>query len=175
MADVAEQLGGPPAVDQTGNLTIWVIPGATAGVNLDALTVANLTAATAKRITYSFTTDGYTLTMPQEKNDDDRLTAPQRKQSLGKVNPEFSDFKYVDSLDAASAAQILKDGGSWIVVERRNVPQTTLAAVSQIVRGIKISLGVQSPGPTNGSGKFTKTQAVVVDYVSAEHALIAGA
>lgn len=171
MADAPEQLGGPPAVDQTGNLTIWAIPGGTAGVNVDALTAANLGAVTAKRITYSFLPDGYSLTMPQEKNDDDRLTSPQRRQSLGKVNPDFSDFKYVDSTDSTSAAEILKAGGSWIIVERRKVPQTTVAAATQIVRGILISLGAQAPGPTNGTGKFSKTQAVVVEHVGAEHAL----
>lgn len=173
MPDVVEPQNGPPAVDQTGNLTIWAIPGDTAGIDLDKLTVTNLTAATAKRITYSFTPDGWALTLPQEKNDDDRLTAKQRRQSLGRVNPELADLKYVDSDDAGSAAEILSPG-SWIFVERRKTDNAVLAAAGQKVRGIKVSLGVQAPGETNGSGKFTKTQTAVVEYVSEEHALLAG-
>lgn len=173
MADAAEALGGPPAVDQTGNLTIWAIPGATAGHNLDQITKANLDAATAKRITYSFLPQGWNLSMPQEKNPDPRLTAIQTKQSLGVVNPELADLLYVDSTDAASAAEILKAGGSWIFVERRNVANSVVANTGQIVRAIKVTLGVQAPGPTDGSGKFTKSQTAVVEYVSNEHALTA--
>lgn len=175
MADVAEPQYGPPAVDQTGNLTVWVIPGNTAGVDIDHLTLVNLDAAYAKRITYSFTPSGYSITMPQEKTDDPRLTAPQVRQALGVVKPEMADLAYVDSDDPKSAAVILADGGSWIIVERRKVPNPTLAATGQKVRGIKVSLGVQSPGPTAGEGKFTLTQAVVVEGVSDVHALTAGA
>ena len=173
MADTVEPQGGPPAVDQTGNLVIWAIPGDTE-IDLDALTVDDLDAVTAVRITYSFTPDGYALTLPQEKTDDPRLTASQRKQALGRVNPELQDLKYVDSSDEASAAQILKNGGPWVLVERRNVPNTTLATAGQIVRGLQLTLGVQAPGPTDGTGKFTKTQVAVVEYVGPEHALTAG-
>lgn len=174
MPDVAELYGGPPAVDQSGNLTVWAIPGGTAGIDLDQIKVSDLTAASAKRITYSFVPGGYSVTQPQEKNEDERLTSPQRKQSLGKVNPEFSDLEYVDSDDPNSAAVILKAGGSWIFVERRNTPQKTLAAASQIVRAIKVDLGVQDLAPADGTGKFKCRQAAVVEYISARHALSTG-
>ncbi len=175
MADVIEPQNGPPAVDQTGNLTIWAIPASTAGINLDQITVANLSAATAKRITYSFLPDGWNLTMPQEKNDDPRLTARQRRQSLGRVNPELADLGYVDSDDPASASEILKDGGEWIFVERRKIANSKVASAGDKVRALKVSLGEQNGAAPNGTGKFTKTQPVVVDYVSREHALTAGA
>lgn len=170
MADVVEPQNGPPAVDQTGNLTIWAIRGNTSGIDLDAIKVANLEAASAKRITYSFVPSGYALTMPQEKNDDPRLTARQRRQSLGIVNPELADLEYVDSESADSASVILAEGGEWIFVERRKVSNRELAAAGQKVRALKVNLGVQAPGSLQGS-KFTQTQVAVVDYVSAEHAL----
>jgi hypothetical protein len=171
MADVAEPYGGPPAVDQTGNLTIWAIPAGTAGVNLDAITAANLGATTAKRITYSFTEDGWNPSPTQAKLTDNRLTSPQGRQSLDRVVNEVPDITVVDSSDAASAAEILKAGGDWIFVERRNVPQTTLAAAAQKVRAYSLSLGTQRPGPITNTGKFTKQHAVAVNYISAEHAL----
>lgn len=174
MADEIEVNGGPPAVDQSGNLTIWAMKAPTSGsLDLDAVKVTDLAAAACKRITYSFTPDGYSLTNPQEKNDDDRLTSPQKRQALGKTSPELADLKYVDTVDPKSAAVILKDPGSYIFFERRNVPQTKAATVGDIVRAMRLSLGVQAPGPTNGSGKFTLQQAAVVEYLSAPHALAA--
>lgn len=172
MPDVAEPQSGPPAVDQTGNLTIWCIPGATAGINLDAIKASDLAAASAKRITYSFTPTGWSLSLPQDKEEDNRLTAPQRRQALGRVNPDLADLQYVDSDDPTSAATILTSG-SWIFVERRKVPNATLAAAAQKIRAIKVNLGVQAPGETQGTGKFTLTQTAVIEYVSEIHPLAA--
>ncbi|TLF33231.1 hypothetical protein [Microbacterium sp. 5K110] len=169
MADAPEAFGGPPAVDQTGNLTIWAIPAATAGVNLDAITAANLAATSAKRITYSFMQGGWNPNPSQGKNADTRLTSPQSRQSLQAVTQEVPDLSYVDSTDAGSASVILTPG-DWIFVERRNVPQKTLAAASQKVRAYSLTLGAQLPGPIQ-DGKFTMKQAAAVNYISAEHAL----
>ena len=161
MADVAEAFGGPPAVDQTGNLTIWAIPGRT--VSQTAPQASMLGGATAFRVTYSFTPAGWAFTAAQEKLVDDRLTSPQGRQALGKTTPDFSDLVYVDSTAAGSAAVVLAAGGEFQFIERRNVPQTTLAAAAQKVRVINVNLGVQRPGPTDGTGKFTLLQAVAVD------------
>jgi hypothetical protein len=169
MADTPEAFGGPPAVDQTGNLTLWAIPGGTSGVNLDSITAANLGAATAKRITYSFMQAGWNPGPTQGKNADTRLTSPQSRQSLQAVTQEVPDLSYVDSADATSASVILTPG-SWIIVERRGVPQTAVAATGQKVRAYSLTLGEQLPGPIQ-DGKFTKKQAAAVNYVSAEHAL----
>ncbi|WP_114587741.1 hypothetical protein [Microbacterium arborescens] len=172
MPDAVEPQNGPPAVDQTGNLTIWVIPGATAGINPDQMTQAALDATSASRITYDFVPGGWALTMPQEKTDDPRLTARQRRQSLGIVNPELADLEYVDTDTAKSAAVLLKGGGSFYFVERRKISNRVLATVGHKVRVLKVSLGPQVPGGLAGS-KFTLTQAAVIDYVSEEHALTA--
>lgn len=161
MADVAEAFGGPPAVDQSGNLTIWAIPGRT--ISQSAPSTALLGGATAFRITYSFTTSGWQLTAPQEKPTDDRLTSPQTRESLGKITPSLADLSYVDSTAAGSAAVVLAPGGEWQFIERRNVPQTTLAVAAQKVRVINVNLGKQVPGPTDGTGKFTLTQAVAME------------
>ena len=136
MADVAELFSGPSAIDQTGNLTVWAIAGRT--VSQSAPSAALLGGATCYRVTYSFTTGGYVLTAPQVKNPDERHSSPQDRQSLGKITPDLADLSYVDSSDAGSAAVVLAAGGLFQLIERRNTPQTALAAAAQKVRVVNV-------------------------------------
>lgn len=161
MADLAELFGGPPAIDQSGNLTIWAIPGRT--VSQSAPSVALIGGTTCFRITYSFTAGGWALTAPQVKNPDPRLTSPKTKQSLGEITPDLADLAYVDSTAVGSAAVVLAAGGEWQFIERRNVPQTTLAVAAQKVRVLNVNLGAQAPGPVDGTGKFGLTQVVAIE------------
>jgi hypothetical protein len=154
----------------TGNLTIWAIPGRT--VSQSAPSAATLGGATCFRLTYSFMTGGYVLTAPQVKNPDERLTSPQDRQSLGKITPDLADLSYVDSSDTGSAAVVLAAGGLFQLIERRNVPQTTLAAAAQKVRVINVNLGPQQPGPTDGTGKFAIMQTAAVDSLGPIVALV---
>jgi len=172
MADVAEAFGGPPAVDQSGNLTIWAIPGRT--ISQTAPSVALLGGVTAFRVTYSFLTGGWALTAPQEKPTDERLTSPQVRESLGKITPALADLNYVDTPDVAgSAAAVLAAGGAFQFIERRNIPQTTLAVAAQKVRVINVNLGKQAPGPTDGTGKFSLIQPVAMESLGDLVALVA--
>ena len=171
MADLAEIASGPSAVDQSGNLTIWAIPGNT--ISQTAPSIALLGGATCFRITYSFTNGGWALTAPQEVNPDPRLTSPKVKQSLGVITPALADLAYVDSTVAGSAAVVLAAGGIFQFIERRNVPQTTLATAAQKVRVINVNLGAQAPGPTDGTGKFGLTQVVAVESMGDLVALVA--
>jgi len=171
MADQVELFNGPSAIDQTGNLTIWAIPGRT--VSQSAPSVALLGGATCFRITYSFATGGWAVTAPQEKLTDERLTAIQTRESLGKVTPSVSDLMYVDSSDPGSAAVVLAAGGLFQFIERRNVAQTVLGVAAQKVRVHNLNLGVQTPGPTDGTGKFSFIQAAAVDSLGPLVALVA--
>lgn len=170
MPDDVELFGGPPAVDQTGNLTIWAIPGRT--INQATPSRALLNGATCFRLTYSFTAGGWAVTAPQEKLLDPRLTSPQDHQSLGKLTPAIADLMYVDSTTAGSAAVVLAPGGEFQFVERRNVSQTLVSVAAQRVRVINVTLGVQVPGPTDGTGKFAISQAVAVDSLGSTVALV---
>ena len=161
MADVAEAFGGPSAVDQSGNLTIWAIAGRT--ISQSVPSAALLGGASCYRVTYSFTTGGWALTAPQEKLSDLRLTSTKARESLGMITPALADIVYVDSTVSGSAAVVLADGGEFQLIERRNVAQTVLAASTQKVRVINVTLGTPAPGPTDGTGKFSITQAVAID------------
>jgi hypothetical protein len=171
MPDVAESATGPSAVDQTGNLTIWAIPGRT--ISSTAPSVALIGGATCFRVTYSFTSGGWALTAPQDKPTDPRLTSPQVRESLGVIAPSLADLAYVDSTVAGSAAVVLAPAGLWQFIERRNVPQTTVATIAQIVRVINVNLGPQAPGPTDGTGKFTYSQPAAMESLGAPVAFVA--
>jgi len=159
MADVAELFGGPPAADQTNQLTVWWVP--TIADRLVPKAATELGAATSYRLTYSFTSGGWALTGSQTKNPDERLTSPQDLESLGKSTASLT-LGYVDSVAAGSASVVLLEGLSGYFVERRGTAQTVLAAAAQKVRVIPVTLGKQIPGPVDGSGKFTYTQEVAI-------------
>lgn len=171
MADVPELFGGPSAVDQSGALTVWWVP--TIADVLVPKAATEIGAATSYRLTYSFIAGGWNLTGTQEKNKDERLTAPQTLETLGKSAASLT-LSYVDSSAAGSAAVVLVAGLSGYFVERRNLAQTTVAAATQKVRVIAVTLGKQIPGPIDGTGKFNYTQEVAITaVVGAEVALAA--
>lgn len=169
MADVAEGLVPPSALDQKGNTTIWWVPTI---ADVTAPTVAEIGAAGAFRLTYSFTPDGWNLAGAQGTVADDRLTIPQSLEALD-VNKVTLDLKYVDSTDAGSAAVVLVAESEGFFVERRNVPNSTLAAAAQMVRVIPCTLGARNPGQLNGTGKFTIAQQTAITGVVGEPVAIA--
>jgi hypothetical protein len=164
MADVADTV--PPAIDQKGNTVIWWVP--TIADTAAPKAATELGAGTAFRLTHSFTTDGWTLSGAQTTSPDERLTLATPLQSLDTLTQDFgSGVKYVDSSAAGSAAVVLKPTApattkSGFFVERRNVPNGTLAAAAQSVRSIPVTLGPQIRGPIDGTGKFTYTQQVAI-------------
>lgn len=162
MADVAELFGGPPAVDQTGNLTVWWVPTIADLAAPKAST--EIGAATAFRLTYSFVPGGWNPDGSQEKLTDERLTAPQVMESLGKTTRSLT-LEYVDSSAAGSAAVVLAAGQSGYFVERRNTPQTTLAAAAQKVNIYPVTLGAQIDTPPDGTGKFRIKQETALGTV----------
>ena len=162
MADVAESLVPPPAVDQSGNLTIWWVP-TIADVSAPKA-ATEIGAAGSFRITYSFTAGGWKLAGAQAKKKDDRLTLKQSLESLDKKDVTLT-LDYVDSSAAGSAAVLLTEGLSGYFVERRSTPNATIAAAAQKVRVIPVTLGAQLPGDITGDGKFTIHQETAVTGV----------
>lgn len=164
MADAPDTV--PPAIDQKGNTVIWFVPTIADVAAPKAAT--EIGAVTSFRITHSFTTDGWTLTGSQATTKDERLTLTSPLESLDTLDQTFgSGVKYVDSSAAASAAVVLAPTApattkSGYFVERRNLPNATVAAAAQKVRVIPVTLGPQIPGPIDGTGKFNYTQQVAI-------------
>ena len=159
MVDVIEV--PPPAVDASGNLTIFWVP--TIADILAPKAATEVKAAGSKRLTYSFLPGGWNTTGEQTINTDERLTLPVDLTSLGKTSQDLT-LQYVDSTDAGSAAVVLVPGTSGYFVERRNLPNQTDAAAGQKVRVFKVTLGAQIFDPI-GDGKFTISQKVAISNV----------
>jgi hypothetical protein len=163
MADVIEDT--PPAVDVTGNLTLfWV----TALADRTKPTVAEIKAG--KRVTYSFTPDGWAPTGDIEKLADPRLSLPQDLESFGKTTSAVP-LKYVDSASPTSAKTVLVPFTDGFFVERRNVPNKTDIATGQKVRVFPLTLGPQFPDAPV-AGKFTISQPTSLNGVVDTYAVV---
>jgi hypothetical protein len=167
MADVAEGLVPPAALDQKGNTTIWWVPTIADVTAPKAAT--EIGAAGAFRITYSFTPGGFKFGGTQGKVKDERLGLVQALESLD-TNDVTLELEYVESAAAGSAAVVLAPTPpattkSGYFVIRTSTPNSTLAAAAQMVRVVSVTLGVQNlVAPTN-SGKFLINQATALNAV----------
>ena len=160
MADIPDSV--PPAIDQKGNTVIWWVPTIADLAAPKAST--ELGAATAFRITHSFTPAGWTLTGSQATMTDERLGLMTPLESLDQLVQTFgSGVVYVDSSAVGSAAVVLKPISpattkAGYFVERRNIANTILATAAQPVRSIPVLGGPQIRGPIDGTGKFNYLQ-----------------
>ena len=174
MADVADVT--PPAVDQSGNYVVWWVPTI---LDLAAPKAATeIGAATAFRLTHSFTPSGFAFDGDQAVNPDARLTLPQTLESLGELTLTLGMIEYVDSAAVGSAAVVLKPTApatskSGYFVERRNVSNKTIAAVAQAVTVIPVTVGPQIRVPVDGTGKFRYKQRVSITGPAVEGILAA--
>jgi hypothetical protein len=100
MADVAEGLVPPSALDQKGNTTIWWVPTIADVTAPKAAT--EIGAAGAFRVTYSFTPGGFKFAGSQGTTKDERLGLVQALESLD-TNDVTLELEYVESADAGSA------------------------------------------------------------------------
>ncbi|OJX72830.1 hypothetical protein [Leifsonia sp. 71-9] len=172
MADVAEGLIPPSALDQKGNTTIWWVP-----------TIADPTApkvtevGAGTRVTYSFTPAGFNFGGAQGTTKDERLGLIQALESLD-TNEVTLDLEYVESTDAKSANVVLAPtppattiAGNFVI--RTSTPNATLAAAAQKVRVVQVVLGAQNLGTVNNAGKFLiKQKAAIAAVVGPPVALV---
>jgi len=145
----------PLSVASDGNLLVAYVPTG------NALSVANLIAATTKAITYSMTPGGFNRGTTQDTVSDERLTNSQLFEQAGRVKEVLEvEYVYGDAGDVASAA-LTKDAVGWIVV-RYAVPNATVWTVGQKVDVIPIRAGIQAKNPPTANGLFTKKQKLFV-------------
>ena len=152
----------PPAVDQSGNLLVLWVPALTApeaGVKL-----TELTGAEVKDLTYSFTPSGYNPTGDQTIDKDPRLTLKTPLESLGTIARSLA-LQYVSNGPNDVAANVLIEGTSGYIVERRGVPIEEPLAIDDDVTYYPVSLGAQVEDPPTGTGKFTTSQKTALNGV----------
>ncbi len=143
----------PSSTGTSGNLRLWFVPSGS-----NPLSVAILTGATAKSITYSLTPSGYNPASSQETTTDDRLTNPQKLEQPGDVTDTL-EIQYIDGSPADIA---ITEGIQGFVVERRSIANATDATVAQKVRVFTITAGVKRPDAPAANGVFTTTHKLFI-------------
>ncbi|RLP76332.1 hypothetical protein D9V32_05535 [Mycetocola tolaasinivorans] len=156
MPDIIEL--APPAVDQTGNTTLYTAKPA--DVN-DPLKPKVTEAKKWDRCTYNFTPDGYNRTGSQEILKDERLSLQQALESPGKSEMSL-EIKYVDSIDPKSLKVRLKEGDEIYFVEREGIPNATEELAGQLVTLVHGRVGKEFKGPRDGTGVFTYTRKIAI-------------
>jgi len=167
MADVAEGLVPPSALDQKGNTTIWWVP--TIADTTAPKAATEIGAAGSFRITYSFTPGGFKLGGTQGTTKDERLGLVQALESLD-TNDVTLDLEYVESADAGSANVVLAPTApattkTGYFVIRTTTPNATIAAAGQKVRVVAVTIGAQNPVAIANTGKFLITQKAAMNAV----------
>lgn len=154
-----------PAIDQTDNTTIWFVGGTIADLAAPKA-ATEIGAATTYEITYDFTPDGFPFTGDQGTTTDERLASSAVLQALDKITYSFGNgIVYIDTGAVAGHAAVVlatTTSLSGYFVVRKNIPRSTLAAASQKVITIPVTLGVQVENDFSGVGKPKFKQAVTV-------------
>lgn len=146
----------PNSVAADGNLRITFVPS---GSNPKSVAVLN--GATAKDLTYSFTTSGFTRTITENSIEDARLTLKQVLSRAG-TTTQAVEVQYVwgDANDVAKTT--LVEGVSGFFVLRYAVPNATIWTVGQKVDVIPITAGRQRKDAPTTNGLLTVTQGIYV-------------
>jgi len=132
----------------------------------NAKSAAILNGATAKKITYSFTADGFNYAISQAETEDKRLTLDQDLTRPGRKK-ETLEVKYVRSSATDSADQLLAEGTSAQFAVRYGVTNATDAtATTQKVDIITFTAGAKRPDPPVENGVDTVSQTIFITAVT---------
>lgn len=145
----------PQGIVSDGNGLVLFVPTI---ANPAAPTVAELTAGTVKKLTYSITGDGYTHTVTIGTVTANRLTLKQVLQYDGTVTDELS-IKYVYTNTAGDVVRLaLPEGTTGFIVERWAVPNATNIAAAQLVDVLPISASIPLKDAPATNTELTRTQ-----------------
>lgn len=145
----------PAGTPSDGQGLVLFVPTIT---NPAAPTVAELTAGTVKKLTYSITGDGYAHSVTINAVTANRLTLKQTLQYDGTEVDELS-ITYVYTNTAGDVVRTaLPQGTSGFIVERWAIPNETNIAVAQIVDVIPIKASVPVKNAPAANQELTRTQ-----------------
>lgn len=144
----------PAGVVSDGNGLVLFVPTI---ANPAAPTVAELTAGTVKKITYSITGDGYKHDTTVNTVVAERLTLAQAIQYDGTVTDDLEiTFAYTNTVgDVVRLA--LPQGTTGFIVERWAVPNDTAIAAAQLVDVIPIKASIQRKNAPAKNQELTRS------------------
>jgi hypothetical protein len=125
-------------------------------------TVAELTAAGVKKLTYSIQGGGYTHNITINKVKVNRLTLPQELQYDGIITDDLS-IKYVYTNTAGDVVRLaLPVGQTGFIVERWAIPNGQTIAAGDIVDVIPIKASIPAKDAPASNAELTRTQTLNV-------------
>lgn len=145
----------PGSVPNDDYFTLWAVPTG------NPLSVANLIAATSKRITYSMTPAGFNRTDNQDTVSDERLTLAQLLERPGRKTTTV-EVQYVWGDQNDVARVVLAEGTDVKLVARWALSNSTDPAVGQKVDVITVRCGKQRKDAPSANGVHTITQKLFV-------------
>lgn len=145
----------PGSVPTDDHFKLWFVPDD--GGTSDPLSVAVLTAATTKAITFSLTPDGYDHQTTEDVVDDARLCLKQSLELPGRVSDTL-ELTYVFGSEDDVANISLPEGAAGYIVARPAVANDVEPTVGDLVDVFKIKAGVQRKNAPVANGVWTKTQ-----------------
>ena len=163
----------PEGAVSDGNGLVLFVPTI---ANPAAPTVAELSAGTVKKLTYSITGDGYNHTVTINKVTANRLTLKQQIQYDGTETDDLS-ITYVYTNTEDDVIRIaLPQGTTGYIVERWAIPNETAITAAQIVDVIPIKASVPTKNAPVTNQELTRTQALnVTGTVHRDVTVVAGA
>lgn len=157
----------PTSTQTDGTRTIWYVPSGS-----NAKSAAILNGATAKKVTYSFTADGWNYTLTQAEVEDKRLTLDQDLTRPGRKK-ETLEVKYVRSTATDSADTLLTEGLEGQFAVRYGVSNATDATVTtQKVDIITWKAGAKRPDAPVENGVDTISQTLFITAVTQREQVI---
>lgn len=151
----------PTSTQSDGTRTIWYVPAAS-----NAKSAAILNGATAKKVTYSFTADGWNYAITQAEVEDKRLTLDQDLTQPGRKK-ETLEVTYVRSSAVDSADAILTEGLSGQFAIRYGIANSVDAtATTHKVDVITFKAGAKRPNAPTENGVDTVTQTLFITAVT---------
>lgn len=151
----------PASTQSDGTRTIWYVPTAS-----NAKSAAILNGVTAKKITYSFTADGFNYGISQAEVPDQRLTLDQDLSRPGRKK-ETLEVKYVRSSAVDSADATLTEGLSGQFAIRYGIVNAVDAtATTHKVDIVTWTAGAKRPDPPVANGVDTVSQTIYITAVT---------
>lgn len=147
----------PGSVEYDDNLRITATPSAS-----NPLSVAALTGATAKDLTYSFTPDGFDFPKSETEIEDPRLTLAESGSRPGRMKTGPITVKYVYGTGSDVARTMLTKGATVNLTIRDSIANATAWTTGQKVDKVQVVCGRQRKDPPTADGLQTITQTLYV-------------
>jgi hypothetical protein len=145
----------PAGVVSDGNGLVLFVP---AIANPAAPTVAELTAGTVKKITYSITGDGFKHDTSVAQVTASRLTLAQQIQYDGTITDDL-EITYAYTNTAGDVVRLaLPVGTTGYIVERWAIPNETALAAAQLVDVVPIKASISRKNAPATNTELTRTQ-----------------